>query len=232
MIIKDDEYFLVTGYSSTIFEVLYDEYLSAIPKKNFIFLGRKKLDKFNESIYINVDFNNLESLQKSIKLIENMKVKYMFLNHGILIGKSSTEYSFEELINTVNVNVTSYVAILSALGKNLIDGGSTILMSSVSAKNGSYDDVYSASKGFIESYMKSFVYKIGTHRLNCVAPGITLNTRMTNVRNDLDNIENKRLQTPLKKLAQPLDIAKTIHFLLSDDSSHLTKCVIPIDGGI
>ena len=46
------------------------------------------------------------------------------------------------------------------------------------------------------------------------------------------NIEKKRKQTPLRKLGTPVDIANTIYFLLSNEAGHITKSVIPIDGGI
>jgi NAD(P)-dependent dehydrogenase (short-subunit alcohol dehydrogenase family) len=230
--IKENEYFLITGYSSSICKSLFDDFIGNIPSENFIFVGRTEPENFKDSLFIKVDFKDTKSIKNSIIKLQDKKIKYMFLNHGVLIGKSSTKYTFEELLETIHVNITSYLYILSTVGENLIDGGSTVLMSSVSAKNGSFDDIYSASKALVEAFMKSYIYKIGTHRINCVAPGITLNTRMTDIRDDYDNLEKKRIQTPLKKLAQPLNIAKTIIFLLSDDSSHITKTVIPIDGGI
>jgi NAD(P)-dependent dehydrogenase (short-subunit alcohol dehydrogenase family) len=230
--LENDEYFLVTGYTSTIFLSLFEIYLRNIPIDRFIFCGRSRPKDMQNSLYIDVDFENIESIKKLNVTLRGKRIKYMFLNHGLLIGKSSLEYSFEELLSTININILSYISILSSLGCSLVDNGSTVLMSSVSAKNGSYDDVYAASKSMIESFIRSYVNKIGLHRVNCVAPGIILNTRMTNVRKDLDNIEKKRLETPLKKLGEPIDVAKAVNFLLSDESIHISGAVLSVDGGI
>jgi len=45
----------------------------------------------------------------------------------------------------------------------------------------------------------------------------------------IDNAKNKTL---LKRLGQPLDIARLALFLASDDSSWITGTTINIDGGI
>jgi len=230
--LEEDEYFLVTGYTSVFFLSLYNLRLKGIAPDRFIFCGRTSPKGMVGSTYINVDFSKSSSIKKLMKELKEIKIKYMFLNHGLLLGKSTLDYSFENFEDTLYVNVLSYFSILSLVAPSLVSGGSTVLMSSVSAKNGSYDDVYSASKSAIESFIKSYVRKIGPHRVNCIAPGIILNTNMTDVRTDIENLEKKRQDTPLKRLGQPEDVAESVYFLLSEKSRHISAAVIRVDGGI
>lgn len=37
--------------------------------------------------------------------------------------------------------------------------------------------------------------------------------------------------TPMRRFADPVEIAKLIAFLLSDDASYMTGAYVPVDGG-
>ena len=39
-------------------------------------------------------------------------------------------------------------------------------------------------------------------------------------------------QTPLGRLGEPEDIARTVRFLLSDDASFITGAILSVDGGL
>lgn len=69
-------------------------------------------------------------------------------------------------------------------------------------------------------------------RINAIAPGIVdtgiipdeLNT--PEARKSIENL------VPMKRMAQPLEIAKLVEFLLSDDASYVTGSTVNIDGGM
>jgi len=44
-------------------------------------------------------------------------------------------------------------------------------------------------------------------------------------------IEQFRLQTPLKRIAEPEELARAILFLASDDASYITGHILVVDGG-
>ncbi|GAB3939976.1 glucose 1-dehydrogenase [Kribbella albertanoniae] len=70
-------------------------------------------------------------------------------------------------------------------------------------------------------------------RVNAIAPGTTL----TEMLRDWDRatpgvIDGLNAQTPLRRAAQPDEIAQAAAWLLSDRSSYVTGTVLPVDGGL
>ena len=66
--------------------------------------------------------------------------------------------------------------------------------------------------------------------VNAVAPGF-IKTRMTEV---LSEEQKQKLSSliPLTRLGEPEDVAKSVLFLASEDSSYITGQVISVNGGM
>jgi len=90
---------------------------------------------------------------------------------------------------------------------------------------------YNLAKAGIHALTRNLAEILGPDgiRINTVAPGITDTAFITDVP------EKSRLltqmQTPLRRLADPADIAGTVSFLLSDDARHITGETIRVNGG-
>jgi 3-oxoacyl-[acyl-carrier protein] reductase len=89
---------------------------------------------------------------------------------------------------------------------------------------------YSCAKNGIIALTKAFAKELGpTIRVNAVAPSNVM-TDMTKDAGE-EFIKLKSEQTPLKRIAQPDELAKPILFLASDDASYITGHVLVVDGG-
>lgn len=66
--------------------------------------------------------------------------------------------------------------------------------------------------------------------VNAVAPGF-VNTEMTCVNNTPEQIKQIVQQLPVKRLAQPDEIAQLVGFLASEQNSFMTGQVLYVDGG-
>jgi NAD(P)-dependent dehydrogenase (short-subunit alcohol dehydrogenase family) len=95
--------------------------------------------------------------------------------------------------------------------------------------------IYAASKGGVINFTRAAAVELGPRgiRVNCVCPGPT----MTGLSAPLiaahpDVPETLRANVPLKRLAQPEEIASVICFLASPAASFVHGAVIPVDGGI
>ena len=108
-------------------------------------------------------------------------------------------------------------------------GGSIVNVSSIYGMFPEADELtYSISKAGVEAMTQALAKKLAPNiRVNAIAPGNTL-TEMIPDSEKLHQIEEKTL---LKRSAKPNEIANTIVYLLSEQSSYITGCIIQVDGG-
>jgi len=125
-------------------------------------------------------------------------------------------------------NCTKTVAKYMMLQKS----GRIINMSSVAGERGGRGQSnYAASKGGVNAFTRSVAMELARKKItvNAVAPGV-IETEMSStvIRRAKDHILDS---IALKRLGSPEEIAKTVAFLASDDSSYITGEVIRVDGG-
>lgn len=92
---------------------------------------------------------------------------------------------------------------------------------------------YSASKGAIVSLTRSMAVAWADKgvRTNAVAPG-WVNTNMTaEARADSERFEKISARIPMRRWAEPEEVASVIYFLSSSEASYVNGVVIPVDGG-
>ena len=150
---------------------------------------------------------------------------------GIMISKTLFEAPFEALQQMVDVNLFSAMTAVANIRPKLRDDGVIILLSSQSAFKGSYDDAYAITKGAIHAMVKTLAPKLAPrHRIICLAPGVTIGTRMTQDR-AADDLEPYRKNIPLQRFTTPAELAESVFFLLSPAAASMTGCTIDINGG-
>lgn len=68
--------------------------------------------------------------------------------------------------------------------------------------------------------------------MNAIAPGTTMTEMIEQwVAQDPAIIEKNNSLTPLRRAADPNEIAQAAAWLLSDHASYITGVVLPVDGG-
>lgn len=116
-------------------------------------------------------------------------------------------------------------------------GGVIINVSSVAGLVGIQNmSAYGAAKGAIISLTRAMAADFAPHgiRVNCIAPGTTmtpLGRRL--IENDTPEKLAQRLSRyPLNRFGEPVEIARSVLFLASDDSSYATGMCLVVDGGL
>ena len=150
---------------------------------------------------------------------------------GVALGKPIWDTAAEEITEIVNVNMISPMLACGALKGKLRKDGAIILLSSQSAFRGGWDDAYNASKGGINTFIKSLAAKFAPDvRVIGMAPGITADTRMTRGRRE-DDLGRITGTIPLKRLANVDEIAAMVASLLGEAGGYITGAVIDMNGG-
>lgn len=196
-----------------------------------------EISKLNQScISIKADVSNFDESEMLInKSIEEFgKVDVLVNNAGISLNKMFQYVSENEWKNLFNVNVGSVFNCCSCISHHMISrkSGKIINVSSIWGIHGaSMESHYSASKAAIIGFTKSLAKELGPSGIsvNCVAPGVIdtdMNNNLTN-----EDMENLKEKTSLRRIGSPIDVAKCISFLASDDSNFITGEVIEVTGG-
>lgn len=111
-------------------------------------------------------------------------------------------------------------------------GGSIINVSSANGLTGSRVAAhYSASKFGLRGLSRSAAIELGPLgiRVNTLHPGVT---RTEMIRTALEREEEIAATLPLRRVAEPDDLAGAVVWLASDDSSYVTGTEIVVDGGL
>lgn len=116
-------------------------------------------------------------------------------------------------------------------------GGVIVNTASAVANVGILDRAaYVASKGAVAALTRAMAidHVHAKIRVNCVAPGTIESPYFTKILSGPDGAELKRgleMRQAMERLGQPIEIAKVILFLATDDSSFCTGSMIVADGG-
>lgn len=136
------------------------------------------------------------------------------------------------------VNLRGPIGVTHTVLPQMIERGSgaVVNVSSDAGRVGSSGEVvYSAAKGGVIAFTKAVAREVARYgiRVNCVAPGPTDTPFLEGFGEDTQKILDAMVrQTPLRRLAQPADVAAAIAFLASDDARHITGQTLSVSGGL
>lgn len=166
-----------------------------------------------------------------------LDVDILINNAGIARGSHALDTSDDDLQRYFDINVKAVFTLSRWAIPRMIrrGGGAIVNTASVFGIIGAYGSAgYSMSKSAVVGMTRQMATDFGPSgiRVNAVAPGL-IETPLTaeRIRSEPWRRQIMIEQTPLPRVGTPLDIARTVRFLASDEASFITGQVIAIDGG-
>ena len=111
--------------------------------------------------------------------------------------------------------------------------GSIVNVASVVGLKGvAYMSAYGAAKAGLINFTRAAAIEAAPHvRVNCIIPGAVMTPATERAIPDDKLMEATVNTIPLKRIAEPAELAKPIAFLLSSDASFITGASLVVDGG-
>jgi len=185
------------------------------------------------------DITKSGDVDKTVKSIaeKTLKIDILVNNAGVTRDNLFVIMKEEEFDFVINVNLKGTFLMSKAVAKIMRKQktGSIINISSVVGVEGNVGQAnYAASKagviGLTRTLARELTLKGEEIRVNAVAPGFIMTSMTESLKDEYRSAIIGR--SCIKRLGNPLDVAKTVLFLASQDSSFITGQVIRVDGGI
>jgi 3-oxoacyl-[acyl-carrier protein] reductase len=148
---------------------------------------------------------------------------------GILSNMRDQDIQRLIQLNTVSPILLSKYVVRSMMAQR---EGRIINIASIVASTGySGLSVYSATKASLIGFTRSLAREVGQLGItvNAIAPGF-IATEMTH---ELDESQRQQIarRSALKRMAEPIDVARSVEFLLGDAGRNVTGTTLTVDAG-
>ncbi len=157
-------------------------------------------------------------------------------NAGTMTMGPVVENSDEETERVFRTNVFSILSLSREALPHLTETQGSIINTSSTISTAFMPgiSVYGASKAAVDYITRVLAIENGPGgvRVNAVAPGLTSTDMLASASPDGQMQEMMVAQTPMGRAGEPLDIAKVIRLLASEDAGWVTGQVVQVSGGL
>ncbi len=204
-------------------------------------------DENQKHSYLVADFTKPEALKQILNdfIAKGNKVNILVNNTGGPKGGPIKDATTEEFINTFNQHLICNHILVQALYPGMKDSGygRIINVISTSVKQPLPNlGVSNTIRGAVASWSKTLANELGQYGItvNNVLPGATNTIRLQGIaeaksantgESISDIFDEMASESPMKRIAEPEEVAAAIAFLASPEASYINGINLPVDGG-
>jgi len=200
-----------------------------------IILFKEKYPDLQNNI-VNCDVSNFPKLKATFEkaCLVTGGIDGLANNAGMYLGQSFDQYDDVTLDKVIDINLKAPMKLslwfaehIQSLGVT----GSIVNVASVAGEVGSSDAPYGSVKAGVIGLTKSNAMNFAPNiRVNCVSPGLIVDTEIADAIPDYRYAEYKRQELLSGDLTTD-SVAKTVCFLLSENACSMTGAILRSDNG-
>ncbi len=240
------------GIGKAVAKVLLEEGAKVVicsrNEENLLKAEKELKEIGGEILKVKVDLGKKEDIEKLKEktLKEFGTVDILFLNAGGPKPGGFFDVDESDWERIFKVNLMSAIRLINAFVDEMKrkKWGRIIALTSVTVKQPIRNLILSNSiRLAITGFMKTLSLDLAPYNItvNCVAPGYTMTERVKELlkdearragKNFEEVLREKNKSFPMKRMADPEEIASVVAFLASEKSSYITGQTITVDGGM
>jgi NAD(P)-dependent dehydrogenase (short-subunit alcohol dehydrogenase family) len=189
-----------------------------------------------ESILIQGDVSSREASRMVTEAVmDSLKqIDILVNNAGITRDRTLRKMTDEEWTEVLNTNLNGTFFCTRAVIPSMIENrfGRIVNIASFVGQAGAYGQAnYAASKGAIIAFTKTIALEMAQYNItaNVIAPGYTATDMVAGIPPQV--LKEIQSRIPLRRLAEPAEIAKAAAFLVTD-GGYITGHQLNVNGGV
>lgn len=201
-----------------------------------------------EALAFHCDVTNSANISDIVQIILKKwgRIDVLVASAGVYTGTPLADVPLKQWQRALDINLTGTFLVNQAVAPILMErkSGSIINISSMAGKTSwPASAEYSASKSGVIGLTRSVAMELAPFgaTANVVCPGNTLTDMVRNVAAKVGTLEGmsgedwlkaRASETPMKRIAEPWEIAGVVAFLASQDARYMTGQALEVDGGL
>lgn len=190
-----------------------------------------------KAIFVKTDVTSYENVGEMVrKAVDEFGGVDILVNNAavwnIKLFKDSTP---DDWMREIRINVIGVLNCIHNVLPHMMEkrGGRIVNIASDAGRVGEpWLTTYSGTKGYVISLTKALAKELGKYNItvNCVSPGVT---KTPGAQKFIESVGEEKLAKayPLRRLAEPKDIANAVLFFVLEESSYITGQILSVSGG-
>jgi 3-oxoacyl-[acyl-carrier protein] reductase len=190
-----------------------------------------------EAVGYEVDVTNKSQINDMVGDLKHRfeRIDVLVNNAGIVADAQLSKMTDEQFDRVIDINLKGVYNCAKAVVDTMIEQGGGVILnaSSVVGLYGNFGQTnYAAAKFGVIGFVKSWAKELGKKgiRANAVCPGFVATPILNKMPEKVIQAMEERV--PMRRLAQPQEIANVYAFLASDDASYINGTAIEVTGGL
>ncbi|OWY38423.1 3-oxoacyl-ACP reductase [Xenophilus sp. AP218F] len=184
-----------------------------------------------------VDVTNKGQIAEMVADLKNRcgRIDVLVNNAGIVMDAQLTKMTEEQFDKVIDINLKGVYNCARAVVDTMVEQGGGVILnaSSVVGVYGNFGQTnYAATKFGVIGFVKTWAKELGKKgiRANAVCPGFVATPILKSMPEKV--IQAMEEKVPMRRMADPSEIANVYAFLASDEASYINGAALEVTGGL